>query len=920
MSMFMLRSALLGASAIIAVAGAHAQSGVSGRITDETGASLPGARIVVRETGQVIAADRQGEFLVPVVPEGGATLDIEYLGFAPQSIRVARGDARAMITLSRAVDGEIVVTGTILDATARALNQQRTADNQTNVVSSDSIGRFPDTNIAEALQRVPGFGVERDQGEGNFVSIRGAPVEFTSITIDGVSLPSTSPDSRAIDLGTIPSDVVSQIEVSKTLLPQQDADSIAGAVNLTTRSPFDVPRLRVSGNGGISYNELGGTSDYRAGGVLSTVAGRFGVLGSISWSQTDREVDNFESVWSAVTRPEGDEILAVVGNDFKDYNTRRQRIAATGAVEFRPDDRARFFARGTWSRRVDDEFRNLLALVYDDGVLQPGATEQRQTWNNTRIEKEFRHRIVRDQTWTLQLGGEHNLDGVVLDYSGSYTRAKQDYPQRSQLRFRSSLRPQITFDSTVDPDEPVISIFQTRQHLDVGRFAFRENTYRSQDTVQNEWAGQANARIPTQMFGQDASIQFGVRGRFRDVTVDEERFRDRRAIGAPPVPMVALLSNVVSDNFNYLLGNKFNPDSVIGYFRAQRPISQVPATRRIAQSVTADYDAREDIYAGYALARVQWPSTNVLVGARVEHTRFSGSAPAFNEPTESFTLQTVERTYTDIFPNLTIRHDFMEGLVGRLALTRAIARPNYRDIVPRLSENTDGSVAIVSVNRGNPDLKQTLSNNFDASLEYYFRPLGLVSAGFFYKDLQNYEFTITEPGTFEGLPARITERRNARDGRIIGFELAAQAQFTFLPGALRGFGVFGNLAFADANIRLPASVPGRPDRVRLPDQSRWTWNAAIFYELAGFNARLAYTKRSDYLDAFTTDPRLDSIWEGREQLDLTASADLNRNINIFFEAKNLTDSPGVRYDGVRTRVQEFEKFGRLFFFGARFNY
>src|SRR5690606_26574053 len=146
-----------------------------------------------------------------------------------------------------------------------------------------------------------------------------------------------------------------------------------------------------------------------------------------------------------------------------------------------------------------------------------------------------------------------------------------------------------------------------------------------------------------------------------------------------------------------------------------------------------------------------------------------------------------------------------DNLIGRFALTRAIARPRYRDNVPRVSEDSDGSGSTVEVDQGNPDLRATLSNNVDAGIEYYFEPLGVVSAGIFYKDLTDYVFTLETSGTYNGDPARITQPHNA-DGRIFGIELNYQQQFTFLPGWLSGFGVFANVTWTDAEMTLPQAV------------------------------------------------------------------------------------------------------------------
>lgn len=290
------RSALLAASAMLAPVAVMAQNAVTGNVVDESGSPVPGAQVTIQETGQRVITDRQGRFFIPSLPEGEVTLDVFYRGLATASERVSVAPGSGTnVTITLAPGSEIVVLGAITDPTARALNRQKNADGTMNIISADAIGRLPDPNIAEALQRVPGFGVERDQGEGNFVSIRGAPSEFTAVTVDGVQLRSTSPSTRAIDLGTFNSALVASIEVSKSLLPNQDADSIAGAINLTTRSAFDRPRLNINVDGGASYNQFGGTSDYRIGGTVSNVFGPVGITLSGTLSQTDRQLDKVVS-------------------------------------------------------------------------------------------------------------------------------------------------------------------------------------------------------------------------------------------------------------------------------------------------------------------------------------------------------------------------------------------------------------------------------------------------------------------------------------------------------------------------------------------------------------------------------------------------------------------------------------------------
>lgn len=904
-------------------ADALAQHQLTGRVVDERGNGLPGARVSVPELGLTTSTDRRGEFTFLSLPAGEARLEVSYLGLPPgvRGVNISASDINTVtFTLADSADGveRIIITGQILDSAARALNQQRTNNATTNIVSADSIGRFPDANIAEALQRVPGFAVARDQGEGRFINLRGAPGDFTGISVDGVQIGSPDPTTRAVDLDTIPSDIVAALEVSKTLLPNQDADSIAGSVNLVTRSPFDRPGLNISGQAGLSYNEFGDGNDRRASGTISNTFGndRFGALLSASYSRTDRQVDNIESSW-IIEDVAGQDVFLVDEQEFKDYDTVRERTALTGSLEFRPDDANRFFLTGSYSRFRDDEFRNTLLIIYADGDLQPGAMDGNATWNESRIEKELRHRIVQNEITTIQVGGEHLIGGGELDYSLSYARSEQFNPRRAQFLFRSSIRPDLSYDFS-NADSPALSLFTSGEHLDLSGYGFRENVFRGQTTEQDEIAARINYAFSGSFLANPTEFRTGAAVRSREVTNDNEQYRDRRGSANPGQPISAFLSTERSQNFSYFLGNKYDPSAVTAYWNANEAQSTDAASRRVPQSTTADYDAEERIYAAYGMATVEAGATRIVAGVRVEHTQFEGSAP-FIDDNENISINRVSRDYTNWFPNLTVRHEFSDNLIGRVALTRAISRPRYQDVVPRVEEG-DRSSLPVSVSRGNPDLRETMSNNFDAGLEYYFTPLGLAAVNVFYKDLEDYEFTLVRNGTYDGLAAEISQAENAPDGYIRGVELTYQQQFTFLPGLLSNTGVFANYTYTDAEITLASAISGSRTRI-LPGQSDTTLNLAVFYETERFSARLSWNDRSDYLNEVNgEDSRLDIYWEGRSQLDFSASYDVNEQLGVFFEAKNLTNTEGVRYAGDRSRVIEREAFGYTLFGGLRFNF
>jgi TonB-dependent receptor len=894
---------------------------VYGRVADRSGSGLPGAEIVVRETGRRVVSNASGEFSIGGLQPGRVTLDVRYLGLpnASQAVSVAAGASTTVdivlgggaASMDATEVADVVVVGAITDGQARALNQQKNADGVLNVLSADAIGRYPDPNVAESLQRVAGIAITRDQGEGRYINVRGAPSAFTAVSVDGVKIPAVDPGTRAVDLDTLPSDIVANVEIAKTLRPSQDADSIAGAVEIKTRSPFDRRQFSLNGYGGASYNDYGGR-DTRGGLTVSNVFGpdqTFGAILSLSFSETNRKPENVENAWV-----EDGGVYVIEETLFKDYDTQRTRQAITGGLEWRPSDATRLWLRGSYADFEDDEYRNTLVINYADGSLQPGATNTRAPYTGARLYKQLRHRTQNNQITTVNLGGEHDFsNGAVWDASLTWAKSEQTYPHRDELVFRSGGQT-VSYDAT-NHYAPTYSIFASGVHLNPAIFSFRENTYRANTTNQEEYAFKTNVELPVSLGGRDVELKFGAKYGSRDIDADEERFRDRTA-SSTPGSLASVLTTNESSNYDYNLGFKMNNELVNEYLQRISSVSRTNATRRMPDSLVADYQAREDILAGYGQARFDIGATNILLGLRVEQTTFEGSALKVDADTLATTPQTVERDYTDFFPNLTIRHNFSEDLIGRFALTRAISRPEYSDVVPRSEETTDGGRVEAEI--GNPDLEPTLSNNIDAGLEYYFRPLGVVSFNAFYKDLSDYRYALTYDSTYNGLPATLTSTQNAPEGHIAGFEVNWQQKFVFLPGWLSGFGVFANYTSTDAEIKLGRTFEGR-DSYALPGQSDTNYNAALFYEMAGFSARLSYTKRSDYLEEINADDAgLDMYVEGREQLDMTASYDFGNGVEIFGEAKNLTDSAGVRYYGVRERTYEYEKFGYNVFFGVRF--
>ena len=350
---------------------------VQGRVTDAlTSETLAGATVRVEGTQFQAVTDRDGSFRITGVPAGRQVLLITYLGRKDKKIEIAV-DAAGTLTQTIVFDepytyNESVTVGgdLIVGAQAKALNQQKNALNIGNVVSADQIGSFPDPNAAETTQRIPGVTITKDQGEGRYVSVRGTEPRLNAMMIDGERIPSPDPLNRQVALDVVPSELLQAIEVSKTLTPDVDADSIGGSVNLVMKRAPE--KFRMSGRVGTGYNYLQdsyGQNNYSATGGTRFDGGKIGTIFSLAGSETHRANNDIEVAYTPT--------LTLADFDPRYYEVNRRRIGATGALDFKGPNTSLYTFRGVFNRFIDDhERRNRL----------------RERVSNRRIERERRDR------------------------------------------------------------------------------------------------------------------------------------------------------------------------------------------------------------------------------------------------------------------------------------------------------------------------------------------------------------------------------------------------------------------------------------------------------------------------------------------------------------------------------------------------
>jgi TonB-dependent receptor len=434
-------------------AAAQAQNGIiRGRITDELGLGLPGATLYIVEINKGSITDVNGNFTMVEVPAGDHLVTITYIGYkrAEQTVTVVEGQTTELnISLEPGFTqaGEVIVIGDRLKGQAKALNQQRTNANITNVVAADQIGRFPDANIGDALKRIPGITIQNDQGEARNIIIRGLAPQLNSVTINGERIPSAEGDNRNVQLDLIPSDMIQTIQVNKAVLPDMDADAIGGSVNLVTRSEPTGPRL--SGTLASGYNFLSQkpiwTGSFIAADRFSK--GKLGAIFSASFQDHQFGSDNVEAVWY-----EADNGEALIEEfDIREYQVQRTRRSLNLALDYEINKNNKIYLSGIYNWRDDWENRfrmrvsridrgfdgNSLTSIGPDQYNLPARVEF-QTKGGIGNDRVDNRRLEDQRNRNLSLRGEHQFEALKMTWSATYAKASEERPNERYISYRSN--------------------------------------------------------------------------------------------------------------------------------------------------------------------------------------------------------------------------------------------------------------------------------------------------------------------------------------------------------------------------------------------------------------------------------------------------------------------------------------------------
>lgn len=916
-----------------------AQSGgiISGIVKDQNSVSLPGATLTLDKYNRYTISDQNGYFEFLNVPAGTYQVEVSYIGFQKTGVTVNVGSGnntvQNIILQEGAVQGkEVVVMGEMLRGQAKALNQQKTNSNISNVISSDQVGRFPDANIGDALKRVPGITMQTDQGEARNIIIRGLAPELNSVTLNGNRIPSAEGDNRNVQMDLIPSEMISNIEVSKTLTPDMDADAIGGSVDLVTRATPNKQRISATISGG--YVPIREKAMYSGSFVYGNrfFENKLGVVVSGSLQNKDYGSDNIEAVWK-----EGKKDNVYVSQfDIRKYDVQRVRRSISSALDYKINSNNSLAADIIYNWRADRENRYRTRYKIKEADNESGYTSdvRRETKGGIDNDKNKNRRLEDQRVQNYSLRGQHLLSNKFdLDWNLSYSKASEDRPNERYIMFEQ--KSVETSQDLTDQRHP--SILTKGESTD--KMKFKELTENHNYTDEEEYSVKVNARMPFSVVeDQKGRLRFGLRGRFKN------KDRDNIFYEYEPVTAIGVLSSVPT---KYWKGDGFNPGSkyVPGTFASAsylgglnlKDASQFEESPVPLEYLAINYHAKEQIVGGY----LRWDQniTNdflVIVGVRAENTHIDYTGNKMLEADDEITAEKVSRTnsYFNLFPSLTVKYNAAENLVLRGAYTTSIARPNYYSLVPY----TNISQSNEEISIGNPDLKATYAHNFDLSGEYYFKSVGLISAGVFYKNLKNFIYKYTNisytadnfAADFPDIPSPIpadkdwvySEYRNGKGVDVFGLELAVQRKLDFLPGAfLKNFAVYLNYTYTWSQTKGIWDSEGNERKdISLPGTAPHMFNASLSWENKKFSARASLNFTSDYIDALGGSAFEDSYYDKQLFLDVNASYKITPQFRIFTEANNLTNQPLRYYQGEKNRVMQLEYYQPVFNMGLKYDF
>ena len=930
---FLLIPCIAGASA--GSMGATNESGsVSGTVKDSSGAVLPGAQIVLQPGSTTVASNAQGDFRIQNVRPSTYTVTVSDVGFANSvsTIVVQAGEnTLANVTMKVTSTNQQVIVTANLEGDVAAINEQRTSENILNVMTADTIQDLPNQSVATALGRMPGVTVQINEGEAQYVQIRGTEPRLSNTTLDGVLVPGPDPQVRQVDLWVIPGDLVGAIDINKTLSANEDGDAIGGSVNLHMRqATSNQPTLDLESLGG--YNPIDtGQAWFRDDATLGKRFGpnqRFGAIFTYSYDLNDLGTDDVEPVPDV--NPAGGSAPYFDLISLNEYFYNHTRYGLGGSLDYKVSENSDLFVHGILSN-----FRDFgQKFEYDVGG---GGV----TFHNSLRRPNY-------QISDLILGGNHVFSHSYVHYVAAI----------SHSRFVGAAgNPGADFDPlNTDPNLPPGGLGSTCNYVpgpsiyrpqfpcaandpiyDPTQYYLNDINLTSGQSTQLNLQASGSIGLNYHLSSHASVFEFGAQ--VRNAHKGQYAFSptyDNYSANAT-APLMSQFTTSFTNPTYY--GGSYTYGPVTSFELVEKWLAANPGALPLDEAAThlnsdpANYNLQERITAGYAMNTVDLGSRyHLQTGLRVEATNEANTGYLVIDDTNGNYVSTApvnaSGSYINVLPSVQLRYNIDTSSDVRAVFGMGISRPDPYDLVPykTLDESTTPNTESI----GNPALVAEHADDYDLLYEKFLPSVGMIEGGYFYKYLTKPLFQ-TETIAPNPFPNPITptvhlnQWQNGGHAYVQGIELAYQQHLTFLPGVLSHARIDANMTWTQSKNY---DMQGRSDTPPLVGQAPFSYNITPTYATKRATVSLGVSYDGPYIATYqwqdgdpgtVTGPYGDNYYFERTQVDAQANYYLGKGFTITASEENANNAILGFYNGSKYFMTQREYYKPIYYGGLRWS-
>jgi TonB-dependent receptor len=860
----------------------------------------------------------------------------------------------------------------------RALDIKRGEAGVVDAIVAEDIGKFPDLNLAESLQRIPGVVITRDAGEGRNISVRGLGPDFTRVRINGMEALTTvgstdqnggSNRGRGFDFNVFASDLFSQLIVRKTAQADVEEGSLGATVDLRTARPFDYDGFTLVASGQASYADMGDTTDPRVAGLIANTwaDGKFGALLSVAYSERQAlEEGSGSGRWARGTsnngfNPASPYAPALSADTFHPRFPRytlmehdQKRTGVTASFQFKPTDRTQFALDALYSKidAVRDE-KYIEAISFSrgasqngkpqtivrDGVVENGALVY-GLFDDVDIRSESRHDEWNTVFTQLGLEGEHEFtDNFKISGKLGTSKSEHENPIQTTIIMDKLNVDNYSYDYRGNPYSPVIDY--GIDPTDPNGWTLAEIRIRPQyvendfDVAQLDfnWNISPGFRLKGGVQAKDYSFSTRELRRSTEGLTGVPMFTDGTRIVPADLTDQASLSGVSGSPGTWVI-----PDyqGIADFYDIYSNTGPFALSERAVNTRSVEEEDRGVYLMGEFSADLGAIPVSGNVGVRYVRTKQSSTGIATASGTPVAT--TVSREYSDTLPSMNLVAEITPDFLIRLGAAKVMTRPGLGSLTPGVTVNVSGGARTVS--GGNPNLDPIRAKTVDLGFEWYFDEGAMLGLGLFYKDIESFIQTtrVVQPYSASGLPASLLDGTgagvnddfvfsvplNTPGGELTGFEANYTQPFTFLPGKFANLGVQLNYTYVDSQIQYLTSTGANSFKTDLTGLSKHSWNATLYYEGERFSGRVSATNRDDFLlQVPATESGFDVHGQtGTTTVDASVRYKINDKLELSLEGINLTDEPQESWvqNANGQLPLDYSETGRQYLLGLRYKF